>query len=126
VSARVDGALVNLPASMFLYPWSALFRPLLALRLRRLKQGMTAAARAGAVFHLWWHPHNFGINFDRNAAMLEEILRHYRYLAHRYGMESQCMGDFARRDSPAGAAPQPSLRAAPHAPASMRCTGRAR
>lgn len=92
---QVDGALVNVPASAFLYAWSALARPLMALRLRRIKQGMTEAARSGGVFHLWWHPHNFGVNLGANLAMLEEILLHYRALADRFGMTSQCMGAFA-------------------------------
>lgn len=93
--AKTDGTLVNVPASAFLYAWSALAEPLIALRLHRIKQGMTEAARTGALFHLWWHPHNFGINLGANLAMLEEILLHYRELADTFGMKSQCMGAFA-------------------------------
>lgn len=92
---QIDGALVNVPASAFLYAWSALAEPLMALRLRRIKQGMSEAARTGALFHLWWHPHNFGVNLEANLAMLDEILLHYRRLADRFGMTSQCMGAFA-------------------------------
>ena len=103
----VDGALVNVPASAFLYAWSALARPLMALRLRRIKQGMTEAARSGALFHLWWHPHNFGVNLGANLAMLEEILLHYRALADTFGMTSQCMGAFAGM-ADAQAAPPPA------------------
>lgn len=102
---HVEGDIVNVPASLFLYPWSALSEPLVALRLRRIKQGMTAAARTGALFHLWWHPHNFGVNLGHNMAILGEILRHYRYLADTFGMESQCMGAFA---APAGIRPAPA------------------
>lgn len=92
-----DGALVNLPASLFLYPWSARHAGLSAMRLHRLKRAMTAAAQAGGVFHLWWHPHNFGVNLEQNFALLEEVLRHYHTLADTYGMQSHCMGDFAGR-----------------------------
>jgi peptidoglycan/xylan/chitin deacetylase (PgdA/CDA1 family) len=116
---QIDGDLVNVPASMFLYPWSALSQPLMALRLRRIMQGMTDAARTGALFHLWWHPHNFGVNLGQNMAMLGEILRHYRYLADAYGMQSQSMGAFAAtagaqpaarpQCDAAGAARQPAL-----------------
>ena len=88
------GRLVDLPASLFLYPWSGLHRSILAMRLWRLKQAMSAAARAGEVFHLWWHPHNFGINLEHNMAMLGEVLRHYQMLADKHGMESHCMCDF--------------------------------
>jgi peptidoglycan/xylan/chitin deacetylase (PgdA/CDA1 family) len=108
--AQVEGELVNVPASLFLYPWSAFSEPLVALRLRRIKEGMTAAARTGALFHLWWHPHNFGVNLGYNMAMLGEILRHYRYLADEFGMESQCMGAFAGTAGtrPAQARPLPA------------------
>jgi hypothetical protein len=94
VREQDERGLVNLPASRFLYPCSAA-HGLLALRLQRIKQGMSAAARDGLVFHLWWHPHNFGVHLDQNLAMLGEILLHYRSLADRYGMQSRCMGDFA-------------------------------
>lgn len=87
--------LINLPASLFLYPWSAGQRALVPFRLARLKRCMTAAAHAGRVCHLWWHPHNFGIHIDRNLALLESLLQHYRVLADSYGMQSSCMADFA-------------------------------
>jgi len=103
-----NGALVNVPASAFLYAWSALAAPLIALRLHRIKQGMTEAARTGALFHLWWHPHNFGVNLGANLAMLEEVLLHYRKLADTLGMESQCMGDFAGMADAQPPSPQPS------------------
>ncbi len=94
VQQRHAGGLVNLPASLFLYPWSGRNSMLLSLRLARIKGAMTAAARSGTVFHLWWHPHNFGVNLAHNLALLDAILRHYRMLAGRYGMQSQCMADF--------------------------------
>lgn len=92
---------VNLPGSLFLYPWCARRRVLSAMRLRRLKQCMTRAAQTGGVFHLWWHPHNFGVNLEQNLALLEMVLRHYRVLADTYGMRTHCMGDFAASAEPA-------------------------
>ncbi|RZA35828.1 MAG: hypothetical protein EOP92_08530 [Lysobacteraceae bacterium] len=94
VREEQHGCLVNLPASLFLYPWDRSGSLLPALRLRRVKAAMTAAAVSGGVFHLWWHPHNFGINLAQNLGLLDEVLRHYRVLADRYGMESHSMGDF--------------------------------
>lgn len=93
--AERSGDLLNLPASLFLYPWSERHRALAPMRLFRLKRCMTMAARAGNIFHLWWHPHNFGVNTDRNLALLESLLQHYRMLADTYGMQSSSMGDFA-------------------------------
>lgn len=89
------GRLVNVPASLFLYPWSRRQGSLVPLRLHRIKQCMTRAARTGGICHIWWHPHNFGVDTERNLALLEVVLQHYRMLADRYGMLSHCMGDFA-------------------------------
>jgi hypothetical protein len=90
----VDG-LVNVPASFFLYPCTRQLEMLEPIRLLRLKQCMTAAARSDGIFHLWWHPHNFGANHDRNLAFLGALLEHYARLHDQYGMTSVCMEDFA-------------------------------
>jgi hypothetical protein len=57
---------------------------------------MTTAATSGAVFHLWWHPHNFGVNVERNIEALESILKHYIHLRDQYGMRSQTMFEAAQ------------------------------
>jgi hypothetical protein len=111
VRAQEKDGLMNVPASLFLYPWCARQRSLLALRLHRVKQGMTAAARTGRIFHLWWHPHNFGVNLEENLALLEAILRHYQILADTFGMQSRCMGDFASSANPAFRVPAQVLAA---------------
>lgn len=87
--------LVNTRSSRFLRPVSRRLRALEAVRLRRIKNGMTHAARTGTVFHLWWHPHNFGADLDANARFLRRILAHYRDLSERYGMRSLTMGELA-------------------------------
>ena len=118
VAERHHGALVNVPASMFLYPWSAARRALLAMHLHRLKQGMTSAARNGGIFHLWWHPHNFGVNLEENLTSLKTVVEHYRVLAETHGMQSQRMGDFAApaqlscRAARARSSPEPAMAAA--------------
>jgi hypothetical protein len=56
---------------------------------------MEEAARLGAVYHLWWHPHNFGNNVRDNVAFLRRILSHYRHLHRIYGMQSLNMIDVA-------------------------------
>lgn len=87
------GSLLNCPASFFLRPWAASFETLECLRMKRLKDAMVHAAKAGQVFHLWWHPHNFGVNFIKNMAVLENLIGHYEMLNDQYGMESMTMGD---------------------------------
>ncbi len=94
-SAREVTGVVNVPASMFLRPYSTALRVFEPVRRARLKAAMTAAAKAGGIFHLWWHPHNFGKNVDDNIRTLAELLAHFDTLRERYGMESRNMGDFA-------------------------------
>ena len=85
----------NIPASRFLRPWSGKLRSLEGLRLRRILSGMEYAARHGLLFHLWWHPHNFGQNLPQNMATLRQIAEHFRQLQNRFGFESQTMSELA-------------------------------
>lgn len=92
---KLENGVVNVPASLFLRPWSRRLDSLESLRLTRLKQAMTRAARSGGVCHLWWHPHNFGINTEQNLKALESLLQHFQGLRDSYGMHSLSMGDIA-------------------------------
>ena len=67
------------------------------LRLSRLKRQMTAAAAAGRIFHLWWHPHNFGADTEANLYFLDRLLDHYRRLRDSFGMRSETMAEAALR-----------------------------
>jgi peptidoglycan/xylan/chitin deacetylase (PgdA/CDA1 family) len=89
--------LVNIPASRFLRPFSPTLRGLEKLRKSRIKTAMTAAAKLGLGFHLWWHPHNFGTYLEKNLANLAELLAHFAVLRDRHGMESLNMGEYAAR-----------------------------
>lgn len=86
---------VNVPASLFLRPWSSYLSGLEPLRLMRLKRSMTYAARTGRICHLWWHPHNFGVNLEQNLSVLEALLKHFLTLKDQYGMSSMNMGTAA-------------------------------
>lgn len=83
----------NFPASRFLRPYSDKLAFLNRLRLRRIKNAMENAAINNRIFHLWWHPHNFGVNIDENTDFLAKIIEHYKYLEQNYGMESLNMGE---------------------------------
>lgn len=87
----------NIPASHYLRPYTRRLRLFEPLRLRRIRSELTYAARNGLVYHLWWHPHNFGANRDTNIAFLRTILDHYVYLRDTYGMESLTMADLSHR-----------------------------
>lgn len=85
----------NIPSSAFLRPYSEKMALFERLKVNRIKKGMTAAAKEGKVFHLWWHPHNFGINTQKNLASLNDILTHYQHLHKRYHFASLTMADLA-------------------------------
>jgi len=87
--------LLEVASSRFLRPYSSVLAPLDDLRLSRIKRAMEAAAADKGVFHLWWHPHNFGLNTDENLAFLTSILRHFERLRGEQGMQSSRMDDFA-------------------------------
>src|SRR5262249_22378807 len=89
----VEG-LIDVTASRFLRPSTAT-GPLEWLRLTRITTAMEQAARRGTVFHLWWHPHNFGVGLDANIAFLSALLDYFRTLQHRYGMRSLTMTEVA-------------------------------
>lgn len=95
--AKEPGMPVDIPASRFLRPWSPRFRPLDRLRLKRITRAMDHAARTGSIFHLWWHPHNFGAHTERNMAFLHQVLGHFNRLRKKYGMLSLTMGGVADR-----------------------------
>jgi peptidoglycan/xylan/chitin deacetylase (PgdA/CDA1 family) len=89
---RADArGLINIPASRFLRPYMKMLAWLEPLRMFRIKRAMTRAAKHGEVFHLWWHPHNFGINQKENFRNLTNILEHYKMLQEKYGMRSVSM-----------------------------------
>lgn len=93
--AEAGHGVVNVPASLFLRPWPRRLAALESVRLARVKQAMTTAARAGGIFHLWWHPHNCGVNIDQNLAVLKSLLQHYHILRDQYGMCSLSMVEAA-------------------------------
>ena len=86
-SLDVDTIPMQIPASRFLRPWHP-NRLINSLKLRRIKNEMTHAARTGSLYHLWWHPHNFGNHPAQCMSDLQELLEHFRSLEKQYGMKS--------------------------------------
>lgn len=94
IDLATGGSLVNLRGSRFLRPWSS-NRSAESLRWNRVANAMAAAARQGAVFHLWWHPHNFGVNIDENLAALRRHLELFKRLSGDHGFRSLNMSEAA-------------------------------
>ena len=85
----------NIPSSRFLRPYNPYLKVFEGLRLKRILKGMEHAAKKGELYHLWWHPHNFGKFQEENLSFLEKILRHYQALSENYGFRSKTMGEIA-------------------------------
>lgn len=86
-----EAEIKNVPSSRFLRPYMPALKLFEPLRMFRIKRAMAHAAKRGEVFHLWWHPHNFGIHQEENFKNLTTILEHFKKLQSEYGMQSASM-----------------------------------
>jgi len=84
-------SVLNLPSSRLLRPYIKSIRFLEPLKTRRIKKAMKHAAKHNEMFHLWWHPHNFGVHTDKNFSALEEIFKEYKALNTKYNFKSKTM-----------------------------------
>jgi hypothetical protein len=85
----------NVPASRFLRPYAPRLRHLDPMRVRRIGGELSHAADTGGVYHLWWHPHNFGVHTSENIDLLARILDRFAELRESRGMRSLTMRDAA-------------------------------
>jgi peptidoglycan/xylan/chitin deacetylase (PgdA/CDA1 family) len=96
--------IVRISGSRFLRPWNPALAVLEEARLHRICASMNAAAKESKIFHLWWHPHNFGRHLEQNMAFLRRIIEHYARLNAETGWPSLTMAEVAgsilRAESP--------------------------
>ena len=83
--------------AVFCQPASRFFRPqhklelLNSARVLRIKKEIITAAKNDEVYHLWWHPHNFGIDSEGALKALSNILETFAHCRDTYGMQSLTM-----------------------------------
>jgi hypothetical protein len=87
--------LCNVRSSMFLRPYSPRRKSLESARLRRIAGGIQAAAEQRGIFHLWWHPHNFGAHTEQNLQFLRGVLEIFSACRGKRGMQSLSMAGVA-------------------------------
>ena len=92
-----EGGIWNLTGSRMYKPIFPPLRFLEGRKLARIKAQMRHAAREGLTFHLWWHPHNIGVETQAHLDQLEEIFRCFAQLREEYGMQSRNMADAVRQ-----------------------------
>ncbi len=92
---------MNLHGSRMFKPYNPKLKIFEKLKMHRIKNQMLNAAKNNKAFHLWFHPHNIGINQDINLEQLEFIFEYYKYLKEVFGFESMNMReaeDYFRRE----------------------------
>jgi peptidoglycan/xylan/chitin deacetylase (PgdA/CDA1 family) len=87
--------LCNVCASRFLWPYRPGLKRLEDKRLKRITDQIKFAAMEDAIFHIWFHPHNFGIHCEENLKVLEATLQAFAFARERYGMRSLSMSSVA-------------------------------
>jgi len=90
--SEVEG-IVNVPANRFLRPKTGKLGRIHPLHVKTILREMHHAAKSGFNYHLWWHPHNFGINTIDNIAALREIILQFNKLKDEFGFKSSTMED---------------------------------
>jgi hypothetical protein len=78
-------------ASRYFRPYTPSLAVLAGRALRRIKDGMDLAAQTGRVYHIWFHPEDFGCYPNENLALFSEVIEHFRQLREEYGMSSLSM-----------------------------------
>ena len=86
-----DGFPIEIPSSRLLRPSSLRNKMVNQVKIYRIKREMSLAADKGEVYHLWWHPHNFGHHPKQNLQDLQKILEHFSHLNKTKGMVSKNM-----------------------------------
>jgi len=90
---KTDQLPLQLPATRLYRAWRPKYAIENKLKIRRILNEMTNAARKGAYYHIWWHPHNFGFQPEECLAELNVIINHFNALKKEYGFRSMNMGE---------------------------------
>ena len=79
--------LINIVGNRILRPYSN-NSILNLLMIRRIKNEMLYAAKNNKNYQIYWHPHNFGVNINKNVENLSKVIDYYHVLNKKYGMIS--------------------------------------
>ncbi|EPR65616.1 polysaccharide deacetylase family protein [Cyclobacterium qasimii] len=86
---------ISLPASRFLRPFHPKLGRFNKLKIDRIINEITTAAKNNEVYHIWWHPHNHGHYPDQSLNEVKQILEHFSACRDQYGMQAQSMKGIA-------------------------------
>jgi hypothetical protein len=91
--------LCDVRGSMFLRPFSPRLKVFDSIRFHRIAACIREAAVRGLVFHLWWHPHNFGRYTEENLQFLRSILAVVAECRAAHGLRSLSMSETAKANT---------------------------
>ncbi len=91
-----EGLPLCIPASRLLRPYNPKEFFLNTVKIDRIKEEMSRAAERGEVYHLWWHPHNFGSYPEQSMTGLRSILGHYSECRKKWNMSSATMNELTQ------------------------------
>ena len=89
------GNVVNVNSSRFFKPYTERLGKLEPLKRHRFRRELVKAAKCGEIYHIYWHPHNFLEDVEKNLETLEWFLRAFSVMRDRYGMLSCSMAEVA-------------------------------
>ena len=89
------GLPLMLPASRLYRSWQSKYKIQNPFKIKRILNEMTEAAKSGAYYHIWWHPHNFGDNPNECMNELEQIINHFKKLSKIYSFQSKSMHEIS-------------------------------
>ena len=90
---KYNDSIWNIPESFFLTTRFVKHKVLRFFFMKRLKKSMLNAAKTNSLFHIWFHPHNFGTNTFECINQLKELLEYYEILKEKYGMQNLNMSE---------------------------------
>lgn len=84
----------EIPASRLLRPFreGSIFN---SRRIERIKAELVESCNRKEIYHLWWHPHNFGFLPQENLSILEDLLDFIAELKSRFDLQSLNMDELA-------------------------------
>ena len=69
------------------------------LKLNRILSELEHAAKRNEIYHLWWHPHNFGDRPKESLYDLEVILKKYKELKEKFEFQSLNMREVGEKNN---------------------------
>lgn len=91
LSEQKENNPILIPASRFLRPYQAKLGRINQMKVNRIIEEMSTAAKNNEVYHLWWHPHNHGNNPEQSLREVKQILKHFAFCREKYNMQSKSM-----------------------------------